>query len=91
MDRFFGLDLAAALAFTFAAILGHVVTPLVASHGTGVKAAMRAGRDGEQKPPGRHRNDNVVSLHARRLNERTGMNTPDISSAFIIWASDGQD
>lgn len=39
-----------------AAVLGHVLAPLAASHGIGVRAAYRAGRD-MPPPHGRHARD----------------------------------
>ena len=78
INRLFDVALALAAVLTVVAAVSHNLAPLAAGHGTGVRAAMRAGRDGEQKPPGRHRNDNVVSLHGRRLTEGPEMNTPDI-------------
>lgn len=51
-DRFYFLLVSGACALTISAVSGHVITPLVAGHGHGVRAAMRAARD--RKPHGRH-------------------------------------
>jgi uncharacterized membrane protein len=53
MSRFFYLLLSAAVVLTLTAVLGHILTPLVAGHGIGVRAGYRAGHDGVP-PKGRH-------------------------------------
>jgi hypothetical protein len=52
MNRFFSVMLTAAAVLTITAVIGYVITPLAAGHVIGVRAAMRAARDG--KPQGRH-------------------------------------
>lgn len=69
MTRFFDVILITTAVLTICATVGYVITPLVASHGIGVRAAMRAGRD--RRPQGRHARDDstegsVVQLPVRR-------------------------
>lgn len=60
-----GADLAAHIAavLTVAAVLGYVLAPLAVSHGIGVRAAFRAGRD--TPPPGR----DMPAPHGRHARE----------------------
>jgi len=49
--------LSGAALLTVTAVVGHVITPLMAGRDIGARAAMRAARDGE--PQGRHARDDT--------------------------------
>ena len=57
MDRIFDVALSGAALLTVTAVVGHVITPLMAGRDIGARAAMRAARDGE--PQGRHARDDT--------------------------------
>lgn len=63
LDFLCGVSLAAlpAAVLSVAAVLGYVLAPLAASHGIGVRAAFRAGRDMPAPMPAPH------GRHAREL------------------------
>jgi hypothetical protein len=73
MSRFFSVMLSVATVATITAVVGYVITPLVAAHGIGVRAGLRAGlRAGrDRKPQGRHvRGADDATIHyleTRRL------------------------
>ncbi len=57
--RFFAVLLSAAAVLTITAVIGYAITPAAAGQGIGIRAAMRAGRDGASqcRQPGRHAKD----------------------------------
>lgn len=85
MTRFFTVILTASAVLTVWAVVGYAITPLVASHGLGVRAAFRAGRDTppphpvsavpsvrirRQHQPGRHRDANAEGSVLRLVSRR---------------------